>query len=143
MPPALVAKVTFMTYRHRKTRLMITATHTSRCARRHSAASSLRTFSEILRNVRFTPKSGHYRSANKCPLCAKSGREQVQQKSNHSMISSARARKASGMVNPSAFAVVRLMMRLNLVGCSTGMLAGFVPRRTLSTRSAARRNRSM
>jgi hypothetical protein len=23
-------------------------------------------------NVRFTPKSGHYRSANKCPLCAKS-----------------------------------------------------------------------
>src|SRR6516164_10621165 len=61
-----------MTYRHRKTRLMITATHTSRCARRHSAASSLSTFSEILRNVRFTPKSGHYRSANECPLCAKS-----------------------------------------------------------------------
>ena len=23
-------------------------------------------------DVRFTPKSGHYRSANKCPLCAKS-----------------------------------------------------------------------
>ena len=28
--------------------------------------------SEMPRNVRFTPKSGHYRSANKCPLCAKS-----------------------------------------------------------------------
>ena len=34
-----------------------------------------------LTNVRFTPKSGHRNSAAQCPLCAKSGREQVQQKS--------------------------------------------------------------
>jgi hypothetical protein len=30
-------------------------------------------------------------------------------------------------------AVVRLMMRSNLVGCSTGMSPGFAPRRILST----------
>ena len=30
-------------------------------------------------NVRFTPKSGYWNSIVECPLCAKSGREQVQQ----------------------------------------------------------------
>src|SRR5436190_3786897 len=34
---------------------------------------------------------------------------------------------------PSTLAVVRLMTRSNLVGCSTGMSAGFAPRRILST----------
>ena len=38
--------------------------------------------------------------------------------------------------------VLRLMTRLNLVGCSTGISAGFAPRNILSTNSAARRNRS-
>jgi hypothetical protein len=33
------------------------------------------------RHVRFTPESGHYRSANKYPLCAKSGHSALQQKS--------------------------------------------------------------
>jgi hypothetical protein len=33
---------------------------------------------------------------------------------------------------PSAFAVVRLITRSNLVGCSTGMSPGFAPRRILS-----------
>jgi hypothetical protein len=51
----------------------------------------------------------------------------------HSITSSARSRNASGIVSPSAFAVVRLMTRSNLVGCSTGMSAGFAPRRILST----------
>jgi hypothetical protein len=58
----------------------------------------------------------------------------------HSIISSARIRNESGMRRPSALAVARLMVRSNLVGCSTGMSAGFVPRRILSTYSAARRN---
>src|SRR5262249_7099520 len=58
----------------------------------------------------------------------------------HSITSSARARSGGGIVRPRAFAVVRLMTRLNLVGCSTGMSPGFVPRRILSTSSAARRN---
>src|SRR5262249_13447365 len=58
----------------------------------------------------------------------------------HSITSSARSRNGSGIVSPSAFAVVRLMMRSNFVGCSTGMSLGFVPRRILSTNSAARRH---
>jgi hypothetical protein len=43
---------------------------------------------------------------------------------------------------PSALAVVRLMTRSNLVGCSTGISAGCAPRRILFTNSAARRNKS-
>ena len=38
-----------------------------------------------------------------------------------------------GTVRPSAFAVLRLTTRSNLVGCSTGMSPGFAPRRILST----------
>src|SRR2546425_5935970 len=60
----------------------------------------------------------------------------------HSITSSARSRNDSGIVRPSALAVVRLMTRSNLVGCSAGMSAGFAPRRILSTRSPARRHRS-
>src|ERR1700738_614855 len=47
----------------------------------------------------------------------------------HSITSSARNRNDSGILRPSALAVVRLMMRSNLVGCSTGMSPGFAPRR--------------
>src|SRR6516165_5190682 len=57
----------------------------------------------------------------------------------HSITSSARASSVGGTSMPSAFAVTRLMTRSNLVGCSIGMSAGFVPRRILSICSAARR----
>src|SRR5262245_42648310 len=60
----------------------------------------------------------------------------------HSITSSARSRNESGTVKPIALAVVRLMTSSNLDGCSTGISPGFVPRRILSTNSAARRNRS-
>jgi hypothetical protein len=53
----------------------------------------------------------------------------------YSITSSARSRNASGIVRPSALAVVRLMTNSNLIGCSTGMSPGFVPRRILSTNS--------
>src|SRR5262249_33708035 len=43
---------------------------------------------------------------------------------------------------PSAFAVRMLTTSSNLVGCSTGRSAGFAPRRILSVRRAARRQRS-
>src|SRR5262249_1248698 len=62
---------------------------------------------------------------------------------NHSITSSARASSVGAMLIPSAFAVVRLITRSNLVGCSTGMSAGFAPRKILSTNSPARRNRSV
>src|SRR6516165_7196266 len=58
----------------------------------------------------------------------------------HSITSSARSRNASGIVRPSALAVVKLMTRSNLVGCSIGISPGFAPRRILSTELAARRN---
>src|SRR5215831_20698725 len=60
----------------------------------------------------------------------------------HSITSSARASSVGGIVRPSARAVIRLITRSNLVGCSTGKLAGFAPRRILSTKSPARRNSS-
>src|SRR3954466_2960552 len=50
----------------------------------------------------------------------------------HSITSSARASKVGGMLSPSALAVVRFIARSNLVGCSTGISAGFAPRRILS-----------
>src|SRR5262249_33840465 len=61
----------------------------------------------------------------------------------HSITSSARASSVGAMLTPSAFAVVRLITRSNLVGCSTGMSAGFAPRKILSANSPARRNRSV
>jgi len=42
----------------------------------------------------------------------------------YSIILSARARNGSGMVSPSAFAVLRLTTSSNLVGCSIGRSAG-------------------
>src|SRR5262245_8341678 len=60
----------------------------------------------------------------------------------HSITSSARASTDEGTSSPSALAVVRLMKRSNLVGCSTGSSAGFAPRRILSTKLAARRHMS-
>ena len=60
----------------------------------------------------------------------------------HSITSSARASSIGGMVSSSAWAVVRLMTRSNLVGCSTGRSTGFAPRNILSTKSAARRKKA-
>src|SRR5262249_21136016 len=54
-------------------------------------------------------------------------------KPGHSLTSSGRASKVGGISRPRAFAVVMFMMRSNLVGCSTGISAGFAPRRILST----------
>src|SRR5262249_42485577 len=51
----------------------------------------------------------------------------------HSITSSARSKNGSGILRPSALAVVRLMTSSNFVGCSTGMSAGFAPRKILST----------
>jgi hypothetical protein len=55
----------------------------------------------------------------------------------HSIISSVVASSVGGTVRPSALAVIRFTTRSNLVGRSTGTSAGLLPRRTLSTSSAA------
>src|SRR6516225_1550945 len=51
----------------------------------------------------------------------------------YSITSWACAMSAGGSSRPSALAVVRFMMKSNLVGCSTGMSPGLAPRRILST----------
>jgi hypothetical protein len=57
----------------------------------------------------------------------------VQQILAYSITSSVRRRNVSGIVRPSAFAVLRLITSSNFVGCSTGMSPGGVPRNILST----------
>jgi len=51
----------------------------------------------------------------------------------------ARNSNVCGIVSPSAFAVLPLMINSNFVGCSTGKSPGFAPRRTLLTIAATRR----
>jgi len=51
----------------------------------------------------------------------------------HSITSSARASRDGGTVNPSAFAVLRLITSSYLVGACTGRSAGFSPLRMRST----------
>ncbi len=87
------------------------------------------------------------RTSPEGPSCAKTGREQMQQRGcaegrSYSITSSARASSICDTSRPSARAVGRLMTRSNLVGCWTGRSPGFAPRRILSTNSAVRRNRS-
>ena len=48
----------------------------------------------------------------------------------YSITSSASTSRLCGMVRPSALAVLRLITRSNLVGCSTGISPGFVPCRS-------------
>src|SRR5262249_29513781 len=51
----------------------------------------------------------------------------------HSITSSASASTVGGTSMPSVLTVLRLTTKSNLVGCSTGMSAGFAPRKILST----------
>jgi hypothetical protein len=57
----------------------------------------------------------------------------------HSITSSARESSGSGIVRPSALAVLRLRISSTLVTCCTGRSAGFSPLRMRSTYEAARR----
>ena len=63
----------------------------------------------------------------------------MQQIAAYSITSSASARSLSGMVRASALARLALRTSWNRVGCSTGISAGLVPRRILSTWAAERR----
>jgi hypothetical protein len=84
-------------------------------------------------SVRITPESRHRRRVLALPICAKTGREQVQQTTctvrRYSIASSARASNESGTVRPSALAVFRLMYIATLVACCTGRSAGLSPLR--------------
>jgi hypothetical protein len=67
----------------------------------------------LLRAPRERPRGS---AAEQCDECA----------AVHSITSSARAMTVGGISRPSALAVLRLMTRSNLVGCTTGRSAGFV-----------------
>jgi hypothetical protein len=102
-------------------------------------------------------RSGHFAKSGRCPryprkrtwisravtsaLCQKQT-FRAAAKIPYSISWSARDINDAGIVSPSAFAVVKLMMNSNLVGCSTGISPGFAPRKILSTMPAARRYRS-
>jgi hypothetical protein len=80
-------------------------------------------------HVRFAPKADKQADVSLSQLCAISGPEQTQQhamrgRQSYSITSSAATSSLSGTLRPSTLAVVRLMTRSNLVGCSTGMSAG-------------------
>ena len=94
----------------------------------------------INRHVRSTPRCGRKADIGKPPLSAITACTHRSKQHLYSITSSAMASTPAGMARPSTLAVVRLMARSNLVGCSTGRSPGFVPRRILSTNSAARRN---
>src|SRR5215468_6565778 len=57
---------------------------------------------------------------------------------HHSITASARASNVGGTATPSALAVLRLITSSNLVGCSIGRSAGFVPRKRFPANRAAR-----
>src|SRR5215468_6963292 len=66
------------------------------------------------------------------PRCQRPSRRSAEQRDelappDHSITSSARARSMGGTSSPSARAVGRLMMKSNLVDCTTGRSVGFSP----------------
>jgi hypothetical protein len=63
------------------------------------------------------PRKRHQLSALRCPLSAKSGHSVARRKRCYSITSSAVASSVCGIVSPSAFPLLRLMTRSNLVGC--------------------------
>ena len=82
---------------------------------------------------------GGQRRSKEDRTCASEERATVH---HYWITSSARASSAGGIVRPSALAVLRLMTKSNLLGCSTGRSAGLAPLRILSTYPAARRAKS-
>src|SRR5262245_711586 len=82
--------------------------------------------------TQFVPRADSCIAANYAhPRC-------VIQSLRHSITSSAWASSVGEIVRPSALAVLRLMTRSNLVGCSIGKSPGLAPLRIWSARIAAR-----
>src|SRR5262249_16994238 len=128
-------------------------------ARRPDAAPRARESRDVGGGVRRRPCERHVgrQGGRTCAVLCVGGREGAHQHRRqygesglagespaaHSwMSSSARTRSGSGIVTPSALAVLRLMTSSNLVGCSIGRPAGFAPLRILSMNAADRLTRS-
>jgi hypothetical protein len=83
--------------------------------------------------VRYTPLATELMRRNELTRCANRDLTHCSKRDRYSITSSARASSVGGTVRPSAFAVLRLITRSNLVGCSTGRSAGRSPLRMRST----------
>ena len=97
-----------------------------------SASGLIRATSSALRPLPLFTQFQTYRCAS---LSAATGHDR-KSPGFHSSTSSARTRKVSGIAIPMALAVLRLTTNSNLVGCSTGISAGFVPSSIFATRAA-------
>src|SRR6516165_11125034 len=73
------------------------------------------------------------RARRERPSCRYAAEQRDELAPLHSITSSAIASSLSGMVSRSALAVLRLMTKWNLVGCSTGKSLGFTPLRICPT----------
>src|ERR1700730_4168638 len=102
------------------------------------AFGSIASFRPDTDHFRSSPISSHFQSWLACLKGAITGLMH-RSKMHYSITWSARSRKASEIVKPSAFAVFRLMISSNLVGRSTGSSPGRLPLRILSVNAAARR----
>src|SRR5262245_57436713 len=67
------------------------------------------------------------------PGCRRAAEERDELAPPHSITLSARSTRPAGPSYPIAVAVLRLITSSNVVGCSTGRSAGFVPLRILAT----------
>src|SRR5262249_54283332 len=76
------------------------------------------------------------------PRCRHTAEQRDELAAPHSITSSARARKDSGIVRPTAFAALTLTTSSNLVAWSTGRSAGEAPLRMRPTETPARRYES-
>ena len=107
----------------------------SRTTRASLGASAVR-YSFTVTDFHRLPFAGlpaHPSTASEAGSCTATNR------TPHSITSSARVKNDSGIVKLSIFAVFRLNTSSNFVGCSTGISPGAIPRKILSTSSAARR----
>src|SRR5260370_30122638 len=78
-------------------------------------------------DVRSTPESGLKSDIRPCPKSATNGLMHCNIQDRYSITSSAVASSEGRIVRPSAFALLRLTISSNLVGCSTGRSPGFAP----------------
>jgi len=86
--------------------------------------------------------SGHAGTAAAGPFGAKRRPSAIRKNASYSISSSEMLSKPDEMVRPSALAVFMLMASSNLVGCSTGRSAGFLPIRIWPVRVPPCRYRS-
>src|SRR5206468_7598691 len=87
--------------------------------------TALWSFSEVRaqrHHVRYSPLIGHRRPSGASPKSANNG-----SRGHHSITPSARTSSDNGTVNPSAWAVLRLIANWYFVRACAGRLAGFSP----------------